>query len=252
MKAFEIAAMTAVLIAYTGAAGLNGQEKASEKKLDKAEIEAIIREYILEHPEVLLESVRLHEERQRMAAIDRSRKALATHEQELLRDKDTPWAGAQSPEVTVVQFFDYRCGYCKRALGMVSKAAGQPGVRVVYKELPILGPESVEAARVALAAHAQGKYREVHESLMSGSGSMNKDVIEQLASKHGLDLERLKKDMDSPAVSQTLAKNQALAMALGVNSTPTFVIGSEVIPGALPPEQFSAKIESFRKKSPQP
>jgi protein-disulfide isomerase len=248
MKAILLT-MTAALLASSAPAQ---PEKSTEPKVDKPAIEAIVREYILRHPEVLLESVRLHEQRERAAAEERGRKALVTHEEELLRDKATPWVGAQEPEATVVQFFDYRCGYCKRVLPMVSRSAKEPGVRVVYKELPILGPESVLAARLALAANKQGKYREVHESLMSSTAAIKPQTVEEMAKKHGLELEKLKKDMESAEIAQALAKNQSLAGSLGVNSTPTFVIGPELIPGAIEPAQFNALIEQARKKDSRP
>lgn len=253
MSTFRLGTITAVLLGVFGVLALaqKNAEKAADSKPDKAEIESIVRAYILEHPEVLLESVRGYEERQRRSAVEQGRKAMVAHEEELLRDKATPWAGASSPEATVVQFFDYRCGYCKRVLPTISKVAKEPGVRVVYKELPILGPESVQSARLALAAQKQGKYFEVHEALMSGTGSIKPETVQQIASQHGLDAEKLKKDMESAEVSQTLSRNQALAMALGVNSTPTFVIGSELVPGAIDAAQLNAMIERSRKKGAQ-
>jgi len=240
--------LAAALLASSNAPAQS--EKSSETKLDKTAVEAIVKDYILQHPEVLIESVRLHEQRERAAAAERGKKAVVTHEEELLRDKATPWAGAQEPETTVVQFFDYRCGYCKRVLPMISSAAKKPGVRIVYKEFPILGPESMLAARLALAADKQGKYREVHESLMSSTAAIKAETVDEIAKKHGLEVGKLKKDMESAEVSEALAKNQALASSLGVGSTPTFVIGSSLIPGAMEPAQFNALIEQSRKKKP--
>jgi protein-disulfide isomerase len=152
--------------------------------------------------------------------------------------------------VTVVEFFDYRCGYCRKVEETVEKlAAGAPGVRIVYKELPILGPGSMLGARAALAAARQGQYRRFHESLMSEPGDVSPEMIAKLAADLGLDPARLRRDMDSVEIGEMLGRNQALANALGVESTPTFVIGREMVSGALTPAAFQSLIDKARSES---
>jgi len=210
-----------------------GTAGGAEPPLTKGEIETIIREYLLSHPEVILESVRTAQERQRAEERQRAGAALLARQDELLRDPSSPVGGNPDGDVTVVEFFDYHCGHCQRvALTLAELVAEDRNVRVVYKELPILSPESLLAAQAALAANLQGKYGPFHRALMAADGPLGQAAILAIASQVGLDPARLQVDMRSRAVQEALQKNDALARAIGLRGTPAFVIGSELIPGA--------------------
>ena len=221
----------------------------------KSEIEKIVKEYILQHPEVLLESVRLYQERQQNAERDRARDAVASKSAELFRDVNSPASGPASGKVSeaipVVQFFDYRCGYCKRVRPAIEKLlASNPNVRLVFKEFPILGPDSILASKAALAARKQNAYFKFHEALMGLTGMITMEAIGEIATKNGLDVAKLKADMEAKDVDETIQANQKLAMAVGVTATPTFVIGKEVHAGALDLAGFQELIEKTRGAAP--
>lgn len=221
------------------------------KPLTKPEIEQIVKDYILKNPEVLIDSVRQYQERAQAAQKQREKQAVVTRHEELVGDPASPATKAlakSGDQVTVVQFFDYRCGYCKKVgPTLVKFLADNPNVRLVFKEFPILGPESTAAAKAGLAAEKQGKYVAFHQALMASS-SVNEASIEQIARNVGLDIARLKTDMQSPEIAATIEKNMQLASALGVTATPTFVVGSEVVAGAIDGQTLQNLIAKARPK----
>jgi protein-disulfide isomerase len=209
----------------------------------KAEIEQIVREYIIQHPEVLMESVRVHNERERAESQRRAKEAMATNRRELFDNSASPASGPADAEVTIVQFFDYKCGYCRRVTPTVSKVLEEHrNVRIIFKELPILGPESRVASQAALAAAKQGAYASFHQELMALGGPVTPAAIEGIGTKLGLDVPRLKGDMSSSDVEAALEQNQRLATAIGVQSTPSFVVGDELISGAIDRARFEELI----------
>jgi protein-disulfide isomerase len=211
--------------------------------LSKADIEKIVREYILQHPEVLMESVQSHRERERAEAQKRSTDAVAANRRELFDDAASPVAGPPEAKVTIVQFFDYKCGYCRRVSSTLSTLLDKrKDVRMIYKELPILGPESHVASLAALAAEKQGAYTAFHRELMNVSGPITPEAIEGAGRRLGLDVAKLKADMSSKELESALMQNQRLANALGVQSTPSFVIGGELISGAMDMPRFEELI----------
>lgn len=202
--------------------------------LDRPAIEAIIREYLLQNPEVIVEAVRVFQERQQAEERQRVAAVLTARRAELFQDAAAPVAGNPRGDVTVVEFFDYRCGYCKSVLPALRQLLEQDRrVRFVFKEFPILGPESVLAARAALAARAQGKYVAFHQALMAQSGPLTLPDILRVAAQVKLDPVRLQADMEAPEIRQAIQKNLALAQELGIRGTPVFVIGDELVTGAL-------------------
>ncbi|MCZ2076368.1 MAG: DsbA family protein [Bryobacteraceae bacterium] len=216
---------------------------AQEKSLSRAEIEQIIREYILQHPEVLIDSVRAHQQRERTAAQQKSRDAVIAKRRELFEDATSPVAGKPGAGVAIVQFFDYNCGYCRRVAPTLTKLLEQEQkVHLIFKELPILGPDSHIAAQAALAAAKQGAYIPFHQALMGLKSPATMAAIEETGRKLRLDIDRLKADMNSTEVRAILAQNQRLAREIGVESTPSFVIGNEVVPGAMDLAAFQALI----------
>jgi protein-disulfide isomerase len=229
-----------------GSGSLHGQDASTI--LSRADIEKIVREYIIQHPEVLMESVQARRERERVESQRRSTDAVAANRRELFDDAASPVEGKADAEVSIVEFFDYRCGYCRRVSPTLSMLLEKhKNVRMIYKELPILGPDSHMASRAALAAAKQGAYEAFHRELMSLNGPITAAAIEDMGKRLGLDVARLKADMSSKEVEGALMQNQRLASAIGVQSTPSFVIGNELISGAMDLPRFEELISRSRK-----
>jgi len=193
----------------------------------------IIRSYLLENPEVIAEAVRMLEEKQKLATEEDAKRALTIHRQTLLADPATPSQGDASADVTVVEFFDYRCGVCRKVYPIVASLTGSDRkIRRVYKDWPILGPESVYAARAALASRYQNKYVEFHHAMMEARVNLTEQSIVDIGVRVGLDKTQLLRDMERPEIEATLRRNFELADALKLNGTPSFVIGDNVVRGA--------------------
>jgi protein-disulfide isomerase len=214
---------------------------------DREAIEKIVRDYLMKNPEVIIEAVQELEKRQAAAREQSAKQAIAQRKAELISDPGTPIGGNPEGDVTIVEFFDYHCGYCKRAHPtMQSVIKADPKIRVVYKQMPILTPNSRVAAAGALAAAKQGKYREMHHALMEARGELTKDRVLQIAADLKLDKDKLAKDMDAPDIAQQIDRSLALAKALGIDGTPAFVIGDRVIPGAVDAGVIQAAVAAAR------
>ncbi len=197
-------------------------------------IRQLVRDYLMEHPEVLIEAAQAYRVRQQELQEQQARQTLVSKREELERDPDSPVIGNPDGDVVIVEFFDYRCPYCIRvAEGLRETVEDDGNIRLVMKEFPILGPESVVAARMALAAEKQGQYEELHFALMTVSGGLTEDKAFEIADDLGLDMDQLRRDMEDPKIDDMLARNYALAQALQINGTPAFVIGDEVVRGAI-------------------
>jgi protein-disulfide isomerase len=206
----------------------------SATQVPASEFDQRVRNYLLNNPEVIVESLQLMETRKRANAAAKTNSALAAHKNEILRDPDSPVGGNPDGDVTLVEFADYNCPYCRRVAPIMTEAeAADPQLRVVYKEIPILGPNSAFAAKAALAARQQGKYVEFHRELMNAKGVAAEGLVLAIATKIGLDVEKLKADMEAPQIQAAIDRNLALARALGINGTPTFVIGDRIKSGAI-------------------
>lgn len=193
-----------------------------------------VRDYLLNNPEVIVESLQRRETRRRASAEAEVRAALAARKEEILRDPDSPVGGNPDGDVTLVEFADYNCPYCRRVAPTLVEAVGaDPELRIVYKEIPILGPNSVFAAKAALAAQRQGKYVDFHRALMNAKGVAAEGLVFAIAAKVGLDVEQLKADMEAPWVQAGIDRNLALSRALGINGTPSFVVGDRIVSGAI-------------------
>lgn len=191
-----------------------------------------VRDYLLEHPEVIMEAVGRLEARTRAAEESDAQAALKARADEVFRDPASPVGGNPAGDVTMAEFFDYNCPYCRRVAGpMRETMAADSKLRVVYKELPILGPNSLFAARAALAAHRQGRYVAFHDALMQVKGVADEATVLRIAAELGLDVERLKADMADPAIQSAIERNLKLAEALRLAGTPGFVIGEHILRG---------------------
>jgi protein-disulfide isomerase len=210
----------------------------------------IVREYLLKHPEVLQEAMMEFEKRQNEAQRVAQQTALKEVRQTLINAPHSYVAGNASGDVTLVEFFDYNCGYCKQSLAdLRGLMKADPKLRVVLKDFPVLGPDSVEASRVALAAKEQlkgEKLFEYHSRLMETRGRVNGERAMSLAKEMGLDLARLQRDMEGAAVRSALQENVGLGDKLGLSGTPAFIVGDEVIPGAVGGEPLRKVVMNVR------
>ncbi len=197
-------------------------------------IRALVRDYLLKNPEVIVEALQAFEAQQKADQASSQSNVVRQRQAELLQDREAPTAGPANADVTIVEFFDYRCPYCKQvAAPLTQLVRNDAKLRIVYKELPILGPDSVVASRAALAAHLQGAYHKFHGALMTRRGTLDEATILAMAKESGLDAVRLKTDMDRPEITAQIERNRALARDLGIRGTPAFIIGDRVIPGAV-------------------
>jgi protein-disulfide isomerase len=198
---------------------------SSFSKEQEADIRAIVRNYLIAHPEVLMEASQAYDAKQERARLDGARSNLAA-----LTAPDHGFVAGANPaaaEVVVVELFDYHCGYCKKAVGLVRELTkSDPKVKVVFRELPILREESEYAAKAALAARAQGKYADLHFAMMGASGVLSKDRVDEIARSKGLDLNKLRADMESAAVKESIEETEEIARNLDIDGTPTFIIAS--------------------------
>ena len=244
----SFAAACAVILTLATASSSNADEFSSSQR---SEVERIVREYLIAHPEVLQEAMNELDKRQTAAQAEKHKTAIKQYSEALFSSPRQVVLGNPNGNVTFVEFFDYNCGYCKRAMDdMLTLLKDDPQLKVVLKEFPVLGPGSVEAAQVAVAVHMQDKtgkkYLEFHQKLLGGRGEANKARALAVAKDIGLDMARLDKDMASPDVKATLQESFKLAEALGLNGTPSYVIGDNVVVGAVGLETLKEKVNTSR------
>jgi protein-disulfide isomerase len=213
----------------------------------KKEIERIVHEYIVQNPEVLMEAMSALQAKEDKSKRDKQTAAVAANAAAIFGNAADYIAGDPKGDVTVVEFFDYRCGYCKKARPDVLKLlAADKRIRLIVKEFPILGQESEFASRAAIAAKKQGKYWEFHLALME-EPSIDEATVLDLARRNGLDVSRLKADMEKPDVTAVIDANHALAQKLGIDSTPTFIFGQQVVAGAIDFSRMQDMVAAERK-----
>jgi protein-disulfide isomerase len=211
----------------------------------------IIREYLVKHPEVLQEAMAELEKKQALAEAEKARSAIKNHSEAIFNSPRHVTLGNPQGDVTFVEFFDYNCGYCKRALDdMMALMAKDPKLKVVLKEFPVLGPNSTEAAKIGVAVRMQDKtgkkYLEFHQKLLTGRGQIDKARALAVAKEVGLDMARLEKDLKSDEIEATLQESMKLAEALGLNGTPSYVINNDVVVGAVGLAVLGQKIQAAR------
>jgi protein-disulfide isomerase len=200
---------------------------------NRKEIEAIIKDYLMNNPEILVEMQGALEAKMEKLQAERTVAILKSNATEVFRPAFSPVVGNAKGDVPVIEFFDYNCGYCKRALSDVAKLIDkEKQVRFILKELPILSKGSEEASKVALAVKMQGKYWEFHRAMLESSGQANEASALRVAEKVGADMAKLKKDMGSAEVKKEIDDTRALAEKLGIQGTPYFLVGDRIIPGA--------------------
>jgi len=244
--------LTAAVFAALLAVALPQASRAQDfSPAQRSSIETIVREYLIAHPEVLQEAMAELEKRQSVAEAEKHKSAVKEHAKLLFSSPRQVVLGNPKGNVTFVEFFDYNCGYCKRAMAdMLTLLKDDSNLKVVLKEFPVLGPGSVEAAQVAVAVRMQDptgkKYLAFHQALLGGRGHADKARALAVAKDLGFDMGKLEKDMTGPEVKATLQEEFKLADALGLNGTPSYVVGDEVVVGAIGLDGLREKINTAR------
>ncbi len=215
------------------------------------QVEDVVRRVIKENPRIILEAIEDMRKQEEAAQKSKALAALKAKAKEIQGDPNAPVAGNPLGDVTVVEFFDYRCPYCKAGHERLKQVVAKDGkIRLVLKEFPILGPESVFASRAALAVHRQDpkKYYAFHDALLSVKDRLTNDMTLKIAADAGIDVERMKKDMAAPEISRMLEANANLADELGINGTPAFIVGDNLAPGAVDVAALEKMVAEARAK----
>lgn len=207
--------------------------------LSEDRVKELVLEAIRENPEIVLEAVQIIERREQERQATAAASVLSENRDLLENDPNAPVLGNPDGDVTVVEFFDYNCPYCRRVKPHIEALLDEdPNVRLVYREWPILGDGSVFAARAALAAREQGKYEEFHWALMGMQGRAEEASVIQVAQEIGLDIAQLRRDMQAPEIDAHIAASMEMSRLLGFNGTPSFVIGDALVPGVIEADQM--------------
>jgi protein-disulfide isomerase len=241
-RCFRSALFAAALVLLPAAAQADSFDDSQRK-----EIGEIVRQYLLDNPELLIEVSKELELRQQAEEDKKREGALTAHAKELFRSPEDLVAGNPDGDVTMVEFFDYNCAWCKKGLPEVlSLIKSDKNLRLVLKEFPIFGGDSDYAAMAALASKKQGKYWEFHLALLGHEGRITASDVDQIAEDKGLDVEQMKADMKSPEIAKVLKRNHQLASLLSIQGTPAFIIDKTVVPGYLPKDGLMAAIGEVR------
>jgi len=248
MPSFRTLLPAALLaLSLCGAPQVASAESISDSQ--RSEIETIVRSYLISHPEVLEEAMAELQKRQTAAETAKHEASIAKNADTIFNSPRGVVLGNKDGDVTFVEFFDYNCGYCKRAMNdMMELMKSDPKLKVVLKEFPVLSQGSVEAAQVAVAVRMQSpqKYLDFHQKLLGGRGQADKAHALAVAKELGLDMARLEKDVASPEAKATIEENFKLAEDMGMNGTPSYVIGKQVVIGAVGVEGLREKISTAR------
>jgi protein-disulfide isomerase len=225
------------------------QDKSSFTPAQREELKTLVRDYLIKNPEVIAEAIEALQAKAESEKDQRRNATIAMFKTELFNPAEKTIIGNLQGDVTIVEFFDYNCGYCKSMFNDLMQTMKSDGkIRVVLKELPILGPNSVTATKAALASRNQRKYAEFHQALISYKGQINEAAITAVAKGVGLNVEKLMEDMKDPTFDDIIEKNRELARAMDVTGTPALLIGDTYIGGAIGKDQMQKIIADTRKK----
>jgi protein-disulfide isomerase len=206
-----------------------------------------VRAYLLEHPEILRDMSANLEAKERAAEEQIRSTTLKENAATIFKSSSDPVAGNPNGDVTVVEFMDYNCSWCKKGLAEIaSLVETDKNVKVVFKEFPIFGAGSEFAAKAALASAKQGRYWDMHQALFKHEGPVTQEVTLQIANEIGLDMPKLEKDMQDEAIAKTLADTHAIALAMQINGTPAFIVDDKVFPGYIPKDQLFSAVADVR------
>ncbi|AJE47623.1 DsbA family protein [Celeribacter indicus] len=245
-RLFAAALLTAAL--PLGASAFDIAEMTgAEREAFRAEIRA----YLLENPEVLMEAVDVYQQRQAEAQVANVAELIAALSDEIFNAPEDAVYGNPEGDVVMVEFMDYRCGYCKKAFPEVKDLLARDGeIKLIVKEFPILGEASVLASRFAVAVKlvaGDEAYKTFHDALMVARGDISEQMLRRLAEDQGLDAEAVVAEMDSEAVDALLARNHELAQALQISGTPTFVMGDQMVRGYVPYDAMAEIVAELRE-----
>jgi protein-disulfide isomerase len=245
MPSFRLLAPALFALALFGTPPAASAQSFSDSQ--RGDIETIVRNYLIAHPEVLEEAMAELNKRQAAADAEKHEASIASNADAIFNSPRGVALGNKDGDVTFVEFFDYNCGYCKRAMAdMLDLMKSDPKLKVVLKEFPVLSPGSVEAAQVAVAVRMQDstgkKYLDFHQKLLGGRGPADKAHAMAAAKEAGLDTAKIEKDLANPEVKATIEENFKLAEAMGMNGTPSYVIGKQVVVGAVGLDGLKEKI----------
>jgi protein-disulfide isomerase len=247
---YLVAAVIGLLPLYGIASPSAAQTRPAFTEEQRKEIERIVKDYITEKdPEILETGLKNLQARKQSEADAKTKEKVVSEKDKVFNDPSTPMAGNPNGKIAIAWFYDYQCGYCKvsdEALNRILKE--EKDVKVVYKNFPVLGNTSVEAARAVLASMKQNKFMAFHNALMTKKEHLTSDVIYQTAKQAGLDVEKLKKDMEDKQGNEALFNVMKLGQDLGIQGTPFFVIGETYFPGVMQYEQLKKAITEVRKK----
>lgn len=226
----------AAFLSVSALVGFVPHTASAADELDEKRVMEIVEKMLRERPEIIVEALTAYQEKQELAKKERQQEMLSSNADALFKRQGDPFIGNANAKVTIVEFFDYRCGYCKRVLNdVVAVIQANPDVKIVFKEFPILGEASVLATQVSLAVNAvaPAKYGEFHKKVMSGRGSVDKASLLRIASALGIDTAAVEAKMESGEILTAIRENYQLAEKLGIRGTPAFVVGDQVVPGAV-------------------
>lgn len=243
--AVAIATVAMPLMACSEEAGAPAPEQVQQ-------MEKVIRDYLVNNPEVIIEALDAYQAKQQAAQQANQKHAITAMADALRNGANDPVMGNPDGDVTVVEFFDYRCGFCKRVFDDVQTLIREDGnIRYVLKEFPILGPDSLTASRAAMAVwlHQRDKYEAFHTAMMKSRGELSEAKVMALGLESGVDIEALKLQMEDPQVLSTLRETAAQAEALNISGTPAFIIGDAIQPGAIPLDMMKELVDAARGNS---
>jgi protein-disulfide isomerase len=246
--------LVAVLALVTGALGwyvLRGEGLMAQSmaSLTPVQVEALIAQYLKDHPDAVISAIEDAQAKAEKAKADQAQATLIDLKAKIFDNPNDPILGNVAGDLAIVEFFDYRCPYCKRVSPDIDALMTQDGkLKVILKEFPILGPESLYAAKLALAAARQGRYVEMHRALMSHRGDFTEDALMDLARAAGIDVVRLKSDVADPAIAGLVEANLDLGRNLGIGGTPAFIIGRKVVPGAISLDDMKKLVAEAREQ----
>ena len=208
----------------------------------RAEIETVVHDYVLDHPELIPEAIQRLQDRETAKVIAANRDAIFT-------PVGSAWAGNPDADLTIVEYFDYNCGFCRASLPTIDALLkSDPNLKIVFRELPVLSEQSAAAAKLSLAAARAGKFAAFHDALYAG-GPVTQATMAAAARKAGLDPEQLRQKAEAPGIEDSIRTNIALAGRLGVSGTPAWVIGNRVVSGAMTLDQMQRAIAAVRAQS---
>ena len=245
MKNLNFLTVALLMVISAGVFFMIGKEvntQSNNETMNQDQVNAYVREYLLSNPEIIPEAIEVLRSRQNASALSES-------EELLYNDGYSHVAGNVDGDITIVEFYDYNCGYCKQVPEHIAQLIEEDkNVKVIFKELPILAESSQFASVAAMASMKQGKFMDFHSALMKNKRQLTEDLILQIARDSGINEEKLLEDMADPEIETNIMKNKYLVQNIGISGTPGFVIGTQVIPGYIPYERLKGIINEEREK----